>query len=111
MSFTVYGIRLKGEVEVRYVGLTYKPIKRRLREHRATPCVPGLSTWLMDNWERAEVFAIASVTDREQARATEKVIITLCARLNHRLFNRTHVPTHLRWDCRTDTTPKLELAA
>lgn len=96
MSFTVYGIRLKGDPEVRYVGLTYKPLQRRLKEHLRTPCCPNLSPWLRENLDRIDVFAIASVEDREQTKATEKVIISLCARLNHRLFNRTHVPLHLR---------------
>lgn len=96
MTFTVYGIRLKGDPEVRYVGLTYKAIQRRLKEHLRTACCPSLTPRLHQNIDEIEIFAIASVADREQAKTTEKVIISLCVRLNHRLFNRAHVPLHLR---------------
>jgi hypothetical protein len=98
--YTIYGIRLKGETEVRYVGLTYKTISVRLREHRRTPCVPGLSGWIVENGDQVEIFAIASVDNEAEAKATEKVLILLCARLNHRLFNRANVPTHLQWSPR-----------
>jgi hypothetical protein len=112
MSFTIYGFRLRADAEVRYVGLTYKKIERRFREHLRGACVPHLSPWLRENLDRVEVFAIASVDDRLQAKATEKVIITLCARLGHRLFNRTHVPKHLLWDSSTNSrSPVLPVPA
>ena len=99
MTFTIYGIRLKDDPEVRYIGLTYKPIQKRLKEHLRMACVPNFAPWLRANIEQIEVFAIASVEDdREQAKATEKVVIALCSRMGHRLFNRAHVDPSLRWD-------------
>lgn len=105
MTFTVYGIRLKGDVEVRYVGLTYKPIERRLKEHLRTPSVPNFTPWLQANRQRIQVFAIASVADREHAKATEKVIIGLCSMLDHRLFNRAHVDPSRLWDSSEPSQP------
>lgn len=92
MTHTVYGLRLKGDPEVRYVGLTCKDLKRRLRQHRTGGNSPLLSPWLRENSDEVEIFPIAAVECREEATATEKVMIALCCRLDHRLFNRAHNP-------------------
>jgi hypothetical protein len=78
--------------------MTRKRLDVRLGQHRDTSCCPHLNPWIAANADKVEIFAIASVDDEREARATEKVIIALCARLGHRLFNRTHVPTNLRWN-------------
>lgn len=106
MTWTIYGIRLKGDPEVRYIGMTGKAIARRLKQHRQTPCVPNLSPWLRENECAVEVFPIASVASECEARATEKVIIALCVRLGHRLFNRAHVERHGRWQSDRTTPAK-----
>ena len=98
MTYTIYGIRLKGDREVRYVGLTYRDLKTRLRQHRTTPCVRHLMPWLVEHGEQVEVFPIATTENHEEAKTTEKVVISLCVQLNQRLFNRAHVPPHARWE-------------
>lgn len=95
MSYTVYGIRLKGEREARYIGQTSGKPGTRLS---SLQCGGGLvfRKWLSDNRENLETFAIAYADTRVEAVAIEQVAVAFCLRLNHRLFNREHVPVHLR---------------
>jgi hypothetical protein len=109
MSYTVYGLREKGDREVRYVGFTRHSPDERLRNHvsqsRWSPHLWPLRGWLCDNKGAVEAFAISSVETEAEARAMEKVIIALCLRLNQRLLNSDHVPRHLRivsWSPRPD---------
>jgi hypothetical protein len=95
MSYTVYGIRIRGERETRYIGQTSGDPKTRLTALRCDAGAAFLH-WLDANRGRLEAFSIARFTTREEAKATEAVVINLCLRLNHRLFNRDHVPAHLR---------------
>lgn len=97
MSHSVYGIRLKGDVEVRYVGLTRHSEKWRLRQHfymNAGRC--GASTpfgiWLHENRANVEVFQIWEAETSDQGLVMERGTIEMCTRLGHRLFNRQHVP-------------------
>jgi hypothetical protein len=97
----VYGLRVCGEVESRYVGATHHSLSHRLRKHfddaarRATP----LARWLSANRGRVEIFEIASFPEsagRARVFAHERATIASLLRLNHRLLNRMHVPHGLR---------------
>lgn len=99
MTYTVYGLRLRGEREARYIGFTRVSLDVRLARHIAAtidrnsnrPVVP----WLKENRDRVEAFAIAKCETGPEARATESVVIALCLRLNQRLLNTAQVPPHL----------------
>ena len=100
MIFTVYGIRLKGDKEVRYIGQTNGPIEVRLAGHIMTAQRAGksyginsaLSAWLLANSDEVEAFKIGYADTRAEALGIEKAIIALCLRLDHRLFNRRGLP-------------------
>jgi len=97
MKHTVYAVRLKGDVEMRYVGLTYRNLEFRLRQHITSPCSVDFRAWLIAHRGEIEAFPIAQSYDREIAKATERTVIALCARFGHRLFNRAHVPKECAW--------------
>lgn len=90
----VYGLRLKGSFEVRYVGLTRKAIRYRRNEHigRAVNTKSGspFGLWLTENRDRIEAFAIARCPSREIAQATEKLVIAVCEVTGQRIFNIAH---------------------
>lgn len=100
MTYTVYGIRLKGEREVRYIGHTKLDLSVRLRHHLSAeirsfenrPLLP----WIRANRNKVEMFAIAKCASESEARVTESVLISLCIRLNQRLLNSAQVPPRLR---------------
>lgn len=94
-AFTIYGVRLKGDTEVRYVGLTRQTLRARHFNHRGDANSP-VQRWLLDNGDDAELFAITNCGSREEARSTEKLVIAACLAMNHRLLNRDGVPAHLR---------------
>lgn len=97
--FYVYGLRLRGEREVRYIGETSGPPEFRLHLHLAAARkrrIGALGEWLLANEGSVEAFKISAVNTRSEARATERAIIALCLRLNHRLFNIAGVPRELR---------------
>lgn len=95
--FTVYGLRLKDDKEVRYIGQTNGPIELRLLGHmnaaerRVTSL--QLCDWLSENADDVEIFKIGYADTRSEALGIEKAIIALCLRLEHRLFNRRALPT------------------
>jgi hypothetical protein len=93
--FYVYGLRLKGDREVRYIGETSGPPELRLHLHYAAARkgrIGALGAWLLENEHNVEALKIAGVDTRELARATERTLIALCLRLDHRLFNIAGVP-------------------
>lgn len=96
-DFVIYGVRLKGDTEVRYVGVTTQGLRRRHFNHRGDASSP-IQRWLLDNGNEAETFAITRCATRPEALATERLLITACLAMNHRLFNRDGVPKHLRRD-------------
>jgi hypothetical protein len=99
MTFYVYGLRLKGDREVRYVGETSGPPEFRLHLHYAAARkarLGALGDWLLSHDGDVEAFKIALVDTRKEARASERAIIALCLRLNQRLFNIAGVPRELR---------------
>lgn len=107
MTFYVYGLRLKGDIECRYVGQTGKAsperrlaesindAKQRVKEARRLH-PDGIHCWLANNAENIEAFKIGGVDTREQARAMERTIIALVLRLGHRLLNVSGVPEEQR---------------
>lgn len=98
--FTIYGLRLKGDKEARYIGQTNGFVEVRLLGHLSAAerkrYNPSLCDWLLANKDNVEAFKIAFADTREEARGIEKVIVGLCLRLEHRLFNHWLVPTELR---------------
>lgn len=93
-AHTIYGIRERGSKEVRYVGQTRTPLDFRLHSHKGQARGvahqhPAFSEWLES--ANPEIFAIARCDTRQEAEGVEKVIIAMCLRLGHRLFNRRHV--------------------
>lgn len=94
MTHTVYGIRERGSKEVRYIGQTRTPLDFRLHGHRLqSRCqvhiTSGFNAWIEEH--DVEAFAIAKADTRQEAEGIEKVIIAMCLRLGHRLFNQRHV--------------------
>lgn len=103
-SFYVYGLRVKGDCEVRYIGETSQALPRRLTQHtsfmrsrrlkygfKTKPPVEGsFAHWLATNKEQIEIFKIAKCGDKKHAERMERAIIGLCLRLEQRLFNRKH---------------------
>ena len=100
MSFTIYGLRLKGDGEVRYIGQTMRTPEVRLEDHLSAadhaPVPQGLSLWLLDNRESVEVFRIDELPAVQEAKMVERALIKAFARLGHRLFNCHHLPKSAR---------------
>jgi hypothetical protein len=89
--FTVYGLRLKGDKEVRYIGQTNGLVFLRLNGHLSAAAkrrhnLP-LCEWLAENGSNVEAFKIGYADTRAEAIGIEKAIIALCLRLEHRLLN------------------------
>lgn len=91
----VYGLRIRENHEVRYVGRTYREIDVRLRQHlcRAKDRDDPFSLWLLSNRDKLECFPISHHCGFYEAKDAEREMIGLCLKLGQRLFNRTHVPT------------------
>lgn len=100
MKYCVYGIRLKGDHEIRYVGFSRYSGERRLRQHFAMASREEVGTpfaaWLHDNRTNVEVFQIWAPATCDEAVALEHGTIEMCVRLGHRLFNRSRVPALLQ---------------
>lgn len=102
MSYTIYGLRLNGDREVRYIGQTSNsPLSRlkcltseaKMYGRRPTE---GFGGWLLDNQGTIEAFEIDRVETRAQANLREREIVSFCLCLNQRLFNHWLVPAELR---------------
>lgn len=89
--FTIYGLRLAGDRETRYIGQTSENPIARLSSHlkaaQRAAHNPEFCEWLRANGPRIEAFAIAKVATRQEALSHERVIVALCQRLNQRLYN------------------------
>lgn len=103
--FTIYAMRAKGEIEVRYIGQTTKTPETRVkfetgmarsfeRARWRTKPVEGMYRWLLDN--EVEGVVLATAATRPEANAKEREMVVLFAKLGHRLFNRWLVPAELR---------------
>lgn len=102
MTFIIYGLRLQGAPEVRYIGLTSHTPESRLvsltrhsRLYGRRPIV-GLSGWLLDNEGAVDAFEITRVEAKKEAHAAERAAVEFCLKLNHRLFNTWLVPAAQR---------------
>lgn len=104
MTFTVYGLRLRNDTEVRYVGQTSQALESRLAGHRSRQGRTSngqyrgsaFGHWLESNKADVETFAISQFATRAEAKTAEQFVIGFCLRLNHRLFNGDHVPVARR---------------
>jgi len=94
MTYTVYGLRLKGEVGAKYVGQTAKPIGARLRIHVSEAKAYGgwnptrFQAWLRANPGQVEAFPISQHDTREAAVAGERAAVEMCIALGHDLLQR-----------------------
>ena len=99
-GFTIYGVRLIDDREIRYVGFTRFTPQERLRSHIAdtTYGTPGriFRQWLLLNADKVEAVTICKAETKADARAMEKGAIGACLQTGQRLFNSDHVPSHLR---------------
>lgn len=98
MTYAVYGLRLNGDKEVRYVGFTRKG-EQRLRQHfymNAYRAGSPMADWLRENRKTVEFFTIWEADTSGMALALERGTIEMCLRLGHRLFNHIHVAPELR---------------
>lgn len=104
--FKVYGIRLMGELEARYIGQTVGRggwrLHNTLTAAKAMPRKTLFADWLIANADRLEAFDIAAVETRQMARVREREVIETCLALGHRLFNRQHVPRAIRLPLRDE---------
>lgn len=108
MSFYIYGLRVRGDPECRYVGMTSRQPDDRLRAHASQaaswekrawgqpPDPEGFTAWLTANKGNIEAFKIAKAETKAEARITERAIANLILRLDHRLFNTWLIPADKR---------------
>lgn len=85
--YTIYGLRLNGSKEVRYIGQTRAHLDERMTGHFGKGPDSPLRRWIAENREQVECFKIGFADFPDEARAIERVFIALCSRLNHRLLN------------------------
>ena len=97
MSQTVYAIRLKGDGESRYIGLTTIPVACRLGNHLSGSPLSDFHAWLRSNADDVEAVVLGRCEGRANGLALEKAKIKEALALGYRLFNRHHVPgAHVR---------------
>lgn len=74
-TWTIYGLRRRGETTIRYVGQTSCGLDTRIRGHLNRCHSEDLQQWLdmlTQAGERPEAIALATATSRKQANAIEK---------------------------------------
>jgi hypothetical protein len=101
--FTIYAMRAKGDIEVRYVGQTAKTPESRIyseagqarwRQTHGSMRDDRFGEWLLGN--QVEAVTLATAATKAEACAKEREMVEAFARLGHRLFNRWLVPAELR---------------
>lgn len=92
MSFTIYGLRLKGDEEVRYIGETNTDINFRLLAHCRHTKQPALRNWLDTNAGNVEAVTLDVASSRSEAHDLERLAISHHLDLGHRLLNRRSLP-------------------
>jgi hypothetical protein len=120
VSFYIYGLRIGGDPECRYVGQTAHDPETRLasltkqadramqseaRGYGPKRNPDGFHAWLVNNRGNVEAFKIAKVETRAAAHATERTVVALVLRLEHRLFNSHLVPADRRIAWRVENSP------
>lgn len=100
MRYVVYGLRRRGEPEMRYIGRTAKPLEKRLYNHvyevRLRPKLSSLYQWVRDCGDDIEIIPLAEHTDWGAVKDAEREMIRLCLAMGHRLFNQWLVPADQR---------------
>lgn len=108
MNWVIYGLRLKGATEVRYVGRT-KKIEQRLAGHFSTakqmPWATNFANWLLENKELIELVVLGTAEGQRDACRAERAAVAFCLALNHRLFNQWLVPADRRCAPRDNDDP------
>lgn len=104
MSYSIYAMRARGDIEVRYIGQTTKTPETRIafetsyaRKRIKSPHLlraTGFCHWLVE--QDVEGVVIASAATKAEACAKEREMVEAFAKLGHRLFNRWLVPPALR---------------
>lgn len=93
----IYGIRVLGSPEIRYVGQTSRAPEVRMRQLRslalAAPRKGEFDRWLIDN--NIEV-VVLDVVEAGSANIAERATVRLCLAMGHRLFNQWLVPAEKR---------------
>jgi hypothetical protein len=96
---TVYGLRRRGDCEIRYVGFTrFSPELRLLRHFVHANYRATFRAWLDANRDCLEAVTIREAKGEVEARAMEKAAIAALLVAGHRLLNSDHVPAPLRID-------------
>lgn len=99
MTFAIYGLRLKGETEVRYIGQTGDTDQRLAGHFSAAYAMPWrtqFANWLIENQHRIEMVVLGTADSRDEARRAERAAVAICLAMDHRLFNLWLVPAHKR---------------
>lgn len=98
--YTVYGLRVRGTADVRYIGQTNNLLELRLIGHHRTarrmPRPTRFADWLKSHGGDVEIFSIHICTTRAEAVAKEQLVIHTCVAVGWPIFNQHHVPPHLR---------------
>lgn len=114
MTIIIYALRVRGELEARYVGQSADP-QKRLQGHlgmaRNMPWATNFANWLIENRNEIEAVELARAPTRAEARSVERSMVAVCLALNHRLFNQWLVPALMRQPARDDSPAPLWLAA
>lgn len=100
MIYTVYALRLRGDAEIRYVGQTSGDptlrVPNLLCSEEGVWNTTLFGQWLRANRSEIEARAVAIFETREEAKCGERAAIGMALLAGQRLFNRDHVPKHLR---------------
>lgn len=114
MTITVYGLRIKGDKEVRYIGQSANVEQRlasHLRSYVRMTWPTDFALWLKHNASEIEAVKLAYAPTREEARKIERMVVETFAALDHRLFNQWLVPPKKRLSQRTGPQPHWMRAA
>lgn len=102
----VYGLRLCGSMECRYVGQTGRDGQARLDALLSQarklvgwqPAPRTFNLWLTEFADEIETFTFTECPDEASAREEERRAVQTCLAMGHRLFNRQLVPATHRVD-------------
>jgi predicted GIY-YIG superfamily endonuclease len=99
MTFVVYGLRIRGDKEIRYIGHS-ADMNRRLAGHisnsKQMPWATKFATWLRENAPDIEAVQLDVAETRDEARKLERKAVAFCLALDHNIFNQWLVPSERR---------------
>jgi predicted GIY-YIG superfamily endonuclease len=84
--FYIYGLHLKGDDEIRYVGSTCNPQSRLWAHLRDTEKGTPKDLWVKENYTRICMKILATAAERDRRKAEQRAILE-CFGKGHRLFN------------------------